>query len=589
MFRPRDAQSSLLATSMLLTPEARERLEKDWPGEFRRSALPLIDEELFRDLYCPDNGRPNVPVQTLVATLILKEMDDLTDAEALGRLEYDLRWHVALDLEPAEAHVCQKTLHNFRAKLVADDRARRLFEDAVAKILRALGMDTSRARLDSTHAISNMARLTRLGLFCETARKFLKELKRTSGRKYRSVPESLRARYLKNDGEDSSYDDARSLDARRRLAVCARDVWRLVDRFRGDARVEKLESYGLLERLMREQCEIVKKPQAPAEGDADAAEPRVPVVVKEAKEVGSDSLQSPHDPSQTYNAHKGKGCEIQVAETVDNGEKPEIITYADVTRSCDSDEDVPVPVVEDLAARGMQPLELLADTNYGSTANVMELERRGTELVAPVAGREGSSGENSATAGGRTAADGRTDAVGEVEGARRARRADEGRPIDKGEFEVDVKGQRRARCPGGREAVDERRDGGTGHVRLVFSAEACAGCPFADRCPAKRRRDGTRVLKTTLHDSVLARRRRYQRTEEFRARYARRAGIEGTHSELKRVHGLGRLRVRGLARVRLAVRLKALACNVKRMVSYLVERARAGARAGAEALEAAAA
>ena len=49
-------------------------------------------------------------------------------------------------------------------------------------------------------------------------------------------------------------------------------------------------------------------------------------------------------------------------------------------------------------------------------------------------------------------------------------------------------------------------------------------------------------------------------------RYGLRAGIEGTNSEMKRRHGLGRLRVRGGERVRLAVYLKALACNVKRMV-----------------------
>ena len=53
---------------------------------------------------------------------------------------------------------------------------------------------------------------------------------------------------------------------------------------------------------------------------------------------------------------------------------------------------------------------------------------------------------------------------------------------------------------------------------------------------------------------------------QWRKRYGLRAGIEGTNSELKRRHGLGRLRVRGGERVRLAVYLKALACNVKRMV-----------------------
>jgi hypothetical protein len=44
-----------------------------------------------------------------------------------------------------------------------------------------------------------------------------------------------------------------------------------------------------------------------------------------------------------------------------------------------------------------------------------------------------------------------------------------------------------------------------------------------------------------------------------------------------------------LLRVRLAVRLKALACNVKRMVNYLVRRARAAARLAAAPGEGAAA
>ena len=49
----------------------------------------------------------------------------------------------------------------------------------------------------------------------------------------------------------------------------------------------------------------------------------------------------------------------------------------------------------------------------------------------------------------------------------------------------------------------------------------------------------------------IERRRRAEATEEWRKRYAIRAGIEGTNSELKRAHGLGRLRVRGGRRVRL--------------------------------------
>ena len=80
------------------------------------------------------------------------------------------------------------------------------------------------------------------------------------------------------------------------------------------------------------------------------------------------------------------------------------------------------------------------------------------------------------------------------------------------------------------------------------------------------RRAGAYVLKADLVKVNIERRRRAEATEEWRKRYDIRAGIEGTNSELKRAHGLGRLRVRGGRRVRLAVYLKALACNFKRMV-----------------------
>jgi hypothetical protein len=557
MFKRREAQTSLFSSSHFLPDEKRERLERDWPGQFRRSALPLIDEEAFRDLYHDWNGRPNKPVQTVIGALLLKEMSDLTDAEALGALDYDLRWHVALDLEPEEAHCCQKTLHNFRAKLAASEKGRLLFEDMTARIIEALGVSTGRQRLDSTHIMSNVATLTRLGLFCETARVFLKELKKKSKKKFDGVPEGLRGRYLRDDGESSSYDDARSSEGRRRLAVCARDVWRLVDRFRGEEGVEALHSYGLLARLLKEQCDVVEEPQGAAEGDADVNDPPAPVVVKPAKEVKSDSLQTPHDASVTYSGRKGKGQEVQVAETCGNHDKPEMITYAEQTRSCDSDEKAAVPAVENLAGRNIGPKELLTDTNYGSTENAIECEKRGTELVAPVPGPKVD--EAPAEAGERS--------------------------ITKADFDVDPKGERKARCPAGREATSEKRDPETGRVRVFFDGKACGACPHQDHCPAKPLRDGRRVLRTTVHGAVLARRRRYEKTGEFKKRYAERAGIEATNSELKRRHGLGRLRIRGFLRVRLAVHLKAAACNVKRMVKHLVERGRKASKAAAQAAE----
>jgi len=89
------------------------------------------------------------------------------------------------------------------------------------------------------------------------------------------------------------------------------------------------------------------------------------------------------------------------------------------------------------------------------------------------------------------------------------------------------------------------------------------------------RKLGAYILEADLIKVNIERRRRAEASGEFRKRYAVRAGIEGTNSELKRAHGLGHLRVRGGHRVRLAVYLKALACNIKRMLrALLVEKFR---------------
>ena len=94
-----------------------------------------------------------------------------------------------------------------------------------------------------------------MGLFCETIRVFLLAVSREHPGLGEGNWDGLAQRYLKETGEASRYEDARSGEGRRRLSVCARDVYRLVHRFRGTA-VAQMDEYGLLERLLREQCHV---------------------------------------------------------------------------------------------------------------------------------------------------------------------------------------------------------------------------------------------------------------------------------------------------------------------------------------------
>ena len=97
-------------------------------------------------------------------------------------------------------------------------------------------------------------------------------------------------------------------------------------------------------------------------------------------------MQTPHDPEGTYSGHKGKGYEVQVAETCEEGNAVQVITHVEVTPSSGSDAGVTVGVIDELTERGVGPAELWADTSYGSGRNGWEAGRRGTELVSPVGG-----------------------------------------------------------------------------------------------------------------------------------------------------------------------------------------------------------
>ena len=163
MFQAREPQESLWQSEFLITPRKAKLMRRSWAEVFRNEALVLIEEERFAPMYSPDMGRPNRAVQTVLGVLVLKEMFDLKDMEALEELEFNLLWHHALRLEMEEAHLAQKTLHNFRVRLMEHDGGRLAFSETTDRMIEALGLRTGKQRLDSTHVMSNIAVLTRLG------------------------------------------------------------------------------------------------------------------------------------------------------------------------------------------------------------------------------------------------------------------------------------------------------------------------------------------------------------------------------------------------------------------------------------------
>ena len=518
MFRKTAPQRPLFSVEATLDATKRTRLERTWAHQYRSHALPLIDETQFAQYFDPANGRPNKSVRLVVSLLVLKEMFDLTDLEVLEQLEWNTAWHYALDLTPEEAHLCQKTLHNHRTLLLADDQGAELFEGTTARLIQAAGLRTSRQRQDSTHILSNIKVLTRLGLFVATLTQFLEALRREHPRLCGQVDEALRGRYLDREGY---FADARSSEAPRRLAEAALDVYRLVQQFAEHQTVAKLEAYLLLARLYAEQC-VTPTSEAPER-------------IELQERPSSGSLQTPTDPDVTY-GHKGKGYEVQLNETCAEENPFEAVTAVSVNGANESDQHQVEPALAQTERTcGAAPEQLHTDAGYGSGENIVDAkEQHGTELMAPIGSKA----------------------------------SEQHLPV--GDFTFDAAGRTVLACPAGQTPLRQQTTR-AGKTTLAWFVEAeCRQCPFRHQCPVEKRRGG-RVLKFNAAAVAVARRRVEQETPAFKEQHKIRSGIEATNSELKRRHGLGKLRVRRRVRVELAVRLKVLALNFKRYVSHLVE------------------
>jgi len=104
-------------------------------------------------------------------------------------------------------------------------------------------------------------------------------------------------------------------------------------------------------------------------------------------------------------------------------------------------------------------------------------------------------------------------------------------------------------------------------LHAYFKAKFCLACPLLGRCVVRPPNSGGTgsyhvelLPRLRARDQASAR----QRDSAWWQPYRTRAGVEATMSELKRAHGLGRLRVRRRVKVQYMVALKLTACNVKR-------------------------
>jgi hypothetical protein len=522
-----------------LSPKRRRMLDKGWPGLFREHLLNELPVDKIVPFFREDFGRPGKELYTLLGVLLFQQTMDLNDIDTVDQLSFNIQWHYALNIteeSDSAKYISEKTLWSWRQVLIEHRLDQLIFDNISEKLAKVFHVDTSNQRIDSVHIQSNMRRLGRIGIFSQTIHKFLVNLKRHHTNLFESIADPLIERYMSPKAL-SAFSLVKPSASAKTLKIVSTDLYDLIERFKDQPTILKMHSYKLMQRVLNEQCNV--------QSDDNVRK----VTVKKPKEIPSDSLQNPSDPDATYSGYKGQGYQVQIMETFtrsdDQKEKEEtlnLITHVSAEKACEHDSNALMPAIEDAQQRKLGPEKLLADTLYGGDDNLQKAKDAQVELISPTfkGGQKNS--------------------------------------ISLSHFSFDDNGRIHT-CPAGKHPYEVRYKKKTQRYSVRFDLKYCTVCPHVDHCPAVRGKKNY-FLRYSDKDSRLAKRRRFEASEEFIDIYRYRAGVEATMSQYNTLTGVKRLRVRGLRAVRYYATLKAAGLNLFRAAA--VRRARKCSQSTAE-------
>lgn len=509
-----------------ISPKRRQMLDQSWPGLFRKYILPELPVRQFAPFFNPGFGRPTKDICTVMGLLVLQQTLDLDDEEAIEQLAFNIQVHYALDIteeSDAAKYICSKTLWTMRRIAVENGLDGVLFQSGTQKIASVFNVNTDKQRIDSVHIQSNMRRLARISIFSTAIHKFLKNLKRHHNALFDTIDNAIVERHL-TEKAMACFALVKPSQSHKSLEQVSTDLYSLICQFKEHEDIASMHSFKLLERILNEQCQL--------EGAGDDCR----VTVKEPKLVPSDSLQNPSDPDASYSGHKGQGYQVQIMETyTDTDDKDlkartlNLITHVEVERAHQSDAKALIPAIESAQQTDLGPKQVLADSLYGSDANVETAMAKGVEVISPPMGSEKQS------------------------------------VIGLSDFHIEKSGKVIS-CPEGHVPMYSKKK--KTRYCAAFDSAHCTNCPNQAICPAALGKKGF-YLRFTEKQLRVALRRAEIQTEAFKDRYRWRAGVEATMSEYDRRTGVKHLRVRGFKAVRFAARLKALGLNILRAAAVM--------------------
>lgn len=490
----------------------------------------VYTDEEFADLF-PNVGQFAESPGRLALITVLQFAEGLSDRQAAEAVRSRIDWKYFLGLELTDPGFDYSVLSEFRTRLLAGQAQDRLLDRLLAlfrehKLLRERG----RQRTDSTHIQAAIRRMNRLEKVGETLRAALNDLA-TAG------PEWLRERaptdwYMRYAERMDGYRLPKEEKEQQKLAIqIGNDGYQLLTWVyeEGTTEIQGQKSVEILRRVwVQEYYRDDENTSWREPGNRPSSE---------------ISIDSPYDPEARYSEKRGEGWvgyKVHLTETCEE-DAPHVIVHVETTPAPQPDYEV-VPIIHrDLAAENMLPSEHALDQGYMNIRHVVEAQNLYDIQIV-----------------GKPMPD-------------TSWQAKEKNGFDLANFIIDWE-RGLVMCPMQKTSqhLTKSSDSQGKPVFLAeFAAKKCRPCPQRVNCTRSKSDRRKVTIRPQVEYEALLKLRQSVHTDEFKAKYRKRAGIEGTISQGIREMDLRRARYVGLAKVHLQHVATAVAINFARVANWL--------------------
>jgi len=519
MFRKNEGyiQFNMFGIEQNLTAKQKKMWEESIEHRFFENIFKRIDEQRFSVLYSDKKSRPNVPVNQLVGSLILKHLYDWSYAELFKHLSFNMLTRHAIGIQGLSEDIfAEASIFNFQNRVIehfletGEDLLIEIFDSLTAEQLKEFGIDTSIQRGDSFLIGSNIFDYTRLQLLIEVLLRLHRILKEEDKELFK---DSI-INYTKQTAGQYIYRVEKE-DLPKELEQLSKIYHELHTKLK-----EKYEAHSvfkIFERVYYEHFTIVDEQ----------------LQVIDSGELHSAILMSPDDTDATYRTkgrEDSKGYVGHLSETANPDNPFDLITDIATYQNNVGDAQILEERLPEMKQKTPEIEEYFVDGLYGSPAIDELMEKYGiTQYQTAIRGRK---------------------SYGEIS-------------IERKEDETVW-----VSCGGGQVVQAQKQK----RWKAVFDFQKCSQCPLAEKC--NTRISGTKrgIPKRTYYfeEKHILRHTRFKNFEKLpEEKKTIRANVEATVKEEKRGIKNGKVRVRTKIRIGFYLALTSIAINLTRIHKFM--------------------